>query len=50
MGECEREIVSIIDQWDGTAYGESLKNMYENGTDFESICEYAGLDYQSFDD
>lgn len=39
------EIERFIDQWDGTAIGQSVKNMYENGTDYESICEMMDIDY-----
>ena len=31
------EIESKIRQWDGTIFGASLKNMYENGTSYEGI-------------
>ena len=40
------EIESKIRQWDGTIFGASLKNMYENGTSYEGICEYADIDYK----
>ena len=41
------EIESKIRQWDGTIFGASLKNMYENGTSYEGICEYADIDCQN---
>lgn len=31
------EIESKIRQWDGTIFGASLKNMYENGTSYEGM-------------
>lgn len=40
------EIQSVIDQWDGTIYGYQLKNMVDNGTDLESVCDFAGIDYE----
>lgn len=42
------EIESHIRQWDGTIHGESVKNMYENGCSYESICGYMGLDYEDW--
>ncbi len=38
-------IESFINQYEGTAIGQSVKNMYENGTDLQSICEYADIEY-----
>ncbi len=43
-------IESFINQYDGTAIGQSVKNMYENGTDFEEICEYADIEYDPNDE
>ena len=43
------EIESKIRQWDGTIFGASLKNMYENGTSYEGICEYADIDYKDYE-
>lgn len=43
------EIESKIRQWDGTIFGASLKNMYENGTNYEGICEYADIDYKDYE-
>lgn len=42
--ELKYEIERFINQWDGTAIGQSIKNMYENGTALETICEEAGID------
>jgi len=43
-----REIESHIRQWDGTIHGYCVKNMYENGADYESICEFTGIDYDDY--
>lgn len=37
-----------IRQWDGTVHGQSVKNMYDNGTSYESICEFIGIDYEDY--
>ena len=42
----KESILSFINQYDGTAIGESVKNMYENGTDYEYICDYADIEYE----
>ncbi len=42
------EIERMIRIWDGTIHGETIKRMYENGTDYESICEVAGIDYEDY--
>lgn len=42
-------IKSFIDQYEGTAIGESVKNMLDNDTDLESICDYADIEYSSED-
>lgn len=42
-------IQNIINQWHGTAFGTSLKNMYENGTCYEDICDYADIDFEQYD-
>lgn len=44
------EIERKIHMWDGTIYGQNLKNMYENGSDYESICEVADLDYEEYEE
>ena len=48
--ELNEEIESMIRQWDGTAFGLSLRNMYENGTSYEGICEYADIDYSEYEE
>lgn len=42
------EIEHFIEMWDGTIKGQEVKNMYENGTDYESICERMDLDYEDY--
>lgn len=44
------EIESHIRQWDGTIHGQFIKNMWENGSSYESICEAMGLDYGEWED
>lgn len=39
-------VQNFIDQYDGTAIGQSVKNMLDNGTDLESICDYADIEYE----
>ena len=44
------DIEQFISQYEGTAIGESVKNMLENGTDLEYICEFAGIDFYNGED
>lgn len=30
--------------WSGSAHGQIIKNMYENGTSYIGICAYLGID------
>ena len=43
-------IEQFIEQYAGTAIGQSVKNMLENGTDLQSICEYADIEYTEEDE
>lgn len=43
-------IKSFIRQYDGTAIGQSVKNMLDNGTSYETICDYADIEYDGEDD
>ena len=43
-------IEKYIDTWVGTIIGLQVKNMYENGTDYESICEVIGEDYADYEE
>lgn len=44
------EIERLISAWDGTVFGQSIRNMYENGSDYESICEIAGIEYEDYEE
>lgn len=44
------EIERQIDMWDGTIHGQTIKNMYENGSDYESICEVMQIDYEYYEE
>ena len=43
-------IENFIEAYEGTAIGQDVKNMYENETDLESICDYAGIPYEECED
>ena len=43
-------IETKIRSWAGTAWGEDLRNMYENGSSYETICEYLGEDYADWEE
>ena len=45
-----KEIERQIDMWDGTIHGRTIKNMYENGTNYESICEVMQVSYEDYDE
>lgn len=38
------EIECFIRAWDGTAIGQDVRNMYENGSSYEYICERMGME------
>lgn len=42
------EIERQIQAWDGTIFGFAVKNMYENGSNYESICEQLSIDYEDY--
>ena len=44
MNNLER-IEQFIRIYDGTAIGQSVKNMMDNDTELEKICEYADIEY-----
>ena len=44
--EIERQIAA----WCGTIHGQTIKNMYENGSDYESICEVMQIDYADYEE
>ena len=39
-------IKTFIEQYDGTIIAYEVKNMLENGTDLETICDYANIPYE----
>lgn len=38
-------IERFIEMFDGTAIGQEVKNMLDNETDLEYVCEYADMEY-----
>lgn len=44
------EIERFIDAYEGTAIGVEVRNMYENGTSYESICEKMEIDYEDYEE
>lgn len=44
------EIEYQIYMWAGTIHGQTIKNMYENGSDYESICEVMQIDYADYEE
>lgn len=44
------EIEKFIEIWDGTIKGQEVKNMYENGTSYEAICDYMDIEYEDYSD
>lgn len=53
-GRSNRRLNALIEdhirQWDGTVHGECVKNMYENGTSYESICEMMDVEYEDYEE
>ena len=45
-----KEIERQIDMWDGTIHGRTIKNMYENGTNYESIWEVMQVSYEDYEE
>lgn len=43
-------IERFIEAWDGTAIGQDVKNMYENGTSYEQICDRLDIDMDDYAD
>ena len=44
------QIERFIEAYDGTIVGQEVRNMYENGTSYESICDRMGIDVEDFID
>lgn len=43
-------IERFIRAYDGTAVGQDIKNMYENDSSYESICDRMGIDIEDYAD
>lgn len=43
-------IERFIDNYWGTAIGQEVQNMYENGTGYEHICDRMGIDYDDYEE
>ena len=43
-------IEKFIDAYDGTIIGWEVKNMYEGGQSYESICEKMNIDYDEYEE
>jgi hypothetical protein len=41
-------IERFIDVYDGTYIGQEVKNMYDNGSPYEVICEKMEIDYEEY--
>ena len=39
-----------ISMWDGTIHGYQIKNAWENGCDYETMCELCDLDYEDYEE
>lgn len=44
------KIENLIYMWGGTIYGLMIQDMYNNGSDYESICEVAGINYEDYEE
>ena len=42
------EIERQIHMYEGTVHGQRLRNMYENGSEYEAICDVACIDYDDY--
>ena len=41
-------IERFVDAYDGTAIGQDVRNMWENGIRYEDICDRMGIDYDDY--
>ena len=52
MGRNNYRLNAVIERFTeayaGTAIGQEVLNMYENGTSYEYICERMGVDYDDY--
>lgn len=46
--ELRYDIEQFIDTWSGTSIGEDVRNMYENETSLEAICDYLRWNYEAY--
>ena len=46
----DRSNARLNEEIESKIFGASLKNMYENGTSYEGICEYADIDYKDYEE
>ena len=44
------DIERFCDQMDGTSIGADIRNMYENGTSYEAICDRLGWDVNDYEE
>ncbi len=44
------EIERQINAWDGTLHGQVIRNMYQNGSEYEAICEVLDIDYADYEE
>lgn len=42
-------IERYIDNYDGTSIGQDVRNMYENGSSYDSICDQIGICYDDYE-
>lgn len=43
------EIERFIEAYDGTAIGQDVRNMYENRTSYEAICDRIGIELEDWE-
>lgn len=43
------EIERFIEAYDGTAIGQDVRNMYENGASYEAICDRIGIEMEDWE-
>ena len=43
------EIELFIEAYDGTTIGQEVRNMYENGTGYETICDRIGMNLSDWE-
>ena len=43
-------IERFIEAYDGTCIGQEVRNMYENGSSYEAICDRMDIDYEEYEE